>query len=187
MDIITRKNATGYHASMNQGKAAFIKTLTLAEAAPILACLGASADDLYPACYPAVVSTGLPYLVLPLRNRAFDIPVGAPGLQALLHAVGAHFLGILDVPNLRIRSGDVDGKVEDAATGSLAGPCGAYLVQQGLQLPDVDFCLHQGENIGRPSKLLVQVRSSGEVMVSGDVCRVAAGVLEEGVADHLNL
>src|SRR5206468_1901115 len=69
------------------------------------------------------------------------------------------------------------GVVEDAATGSAAGPLGAFLVARGV-MPPGRLRILQGEEIGRPSTLLVDVESEGEalaVFVGGGVVAVGDG------------
>jgi trans-2,3-dihydro-3-hydroxyanthranilate isomerase len=69
------------------------------------------------------------------------------------------------------------GIVEDAATGSAAGPLGAYLVEQGVVEPGL-ITISQGIEMGRPSTLFVDVEADSEgwtVYVGGGVSKVAEG------------
>jgi trans-2,3-dihydro-3-hydroxyanthranilate isomerase len=69
---------------------------------------------------------------------------------------------------------------EDAATGSAAGPLGAYLAERGA-LPDGRLTVTQGVEMGRPSTLLVDVQKGSDgwtVFVGGGVVRVGAGEFE---------
>jgi trans-2,3-dihydro-3-hydroxyanthranilate isomerase len=74
------------------------------------------------------------------------------------------------------------GMVEDPATGSASGCLGAYLVERGLV--DVRrktrILNEQGYEMGRPSKVEVEVRTDGSgsiesVRVGGPVVRVMEG------------
>jgi predicted PhzF superfamily epimerase YddE/YHI9 len=69
--------------------------------------------------------------------------------------------------------------VEDIATGSLAGPSGAFLVAHGLEQAGTEIELRQGKNLGRDSKLYVQLVTcpdgTMDVMVRGSVCKIARG------------
>jgi trans-2,3-dihydro-3-hydroxyanthranilate isomerase len=84
------------------------------------------------------------------------------------------------------------GVVEDAATGSAAGPLGVYLVRHGVAQPDVDspsgdarIRLEQGVEMGRPSRIDidVEVAVTGEtqtirdVRVGGEAVVIAEGEL----------
>ncbi|MDO6432859.1 PhzF family phenazine biosynthesis protein [Flavitalea sp. BT771] len=183
--VTTERKAHGYDAVMNQGKAVFGRELNADEAGALLTCIDVRLDDLYPGLYPTVVSTGLPYLIVPLRDNGFRAAIGAPGLEEKLHAFGAHFIGLLDVDTRSIRTGNNDGLVEDIATGSLAGPSGAFLVAHGLEQAGAVIEFRQGRNLGRDSKLYVTLTpgpdGSMDVMVRGGVCKIARGVMEAGV------
>lgn len=187
--VITERKDNIYEAVMNQGTAEFGKVLNVTETASILDCIGFSVEDLYPGCYPAVVSTGLPYLIIPVQRDGFKPKTGAPGLEERMQPFGAKFLGILEIPTLSIRSGDNKGAVEDIATGSLAGPVGAYLVKHGFQNPDTVIQLNQGKNLGRPSQLFVEVgKKNGrltDVYVGGSVCKVSQSVLSKELTAYL--
>lgn len=180
--ITTERRDHGYDGIMNQGKAEFGRVLNPVESASILACIGATLDDLYPGLWPTVVSTGLPYLLVPLRDNGFRAKVGAPGLEQRLHLFGAQFIGLLDIGSRSIRTGNNDGSVEDIATGSLAGPSGAYLVEHGLEKAGTVIGFQQGVNLGRNSKLYVELVTcpdgTMDVMVKGSVCKIGRGVVE---------
>jgi PhzF family phenazine biosynthesis protein len=179
--VITQKNGDRYEAIMNQGKADFGRVLNDAETRSVLAYIDAVPEDLYPGLYPTVVSTGLPYLIVPFLSHFFEAKIGAPGLQELLHRLGAQFIGLLDIEGRRIRTGSNDGSVEDIATGSLAGPACAFLVSHGLAKPDSVVQFDQGSNLLRKSELYAELKSCGDhsldVFVSGLVCKIARGIL----------
>jgi trans-2,3-dihydro-3-hydroxyanthranilate isomerase len=179
---VNTKNKEGWiDALMNQGVAEFGKTLNEEETRDILSVMNLSADDGYPGCFPLVISTGLPYLVLPLRTNILRAKIMIPDLEERLARFQAKFIGVLDIPSLSIRTWDNAGIVEDIATGSLAGPCGAYLVQQGFRKTGEIIALQQGHNLGRPSQLFVECRNTGEssddVYVGGSVCMIASGTI----------
>ena len=94
------------------------------------------------------------------------------------------FIGILEIPTLSIRTFDNLGAVEDIATGSLAGPSGAYLVKSGFQKPNTLIQINQGANLGRPSQLFVKVEMTdgelADVYVSGGVCKISQSTLVAG-------
>jgi PhzF family phenazine biosynthesis protein len=183
ISIITEKKDLCYRAIMNQGTAEFGKELNANETAMLLSCISLKPEDLYPGCNPIVVSTGLPYVIIPLQKNGLSAKINVPDLENTIRQWGAMFIGTLEIPTLSIRSWDNDGATEDIATGSLAGPVGAYLVKFGFQNPGTIIQISQGENLGRPSKLFVEAVVKGELMeilVSGDVCKVAQGILATG-------
>ncbi|HCT5754275.1 TPA: PhzF family phenazine biosynthesis protein [Pseudomonas aeruginosa] len=162
-------------ASMSQGRPSFGKTLSREEAAVLYSALGLDAFEL--PGYPAeVVSTGLPYVVLPVSAGLEAVEFRVADLSPLLAPHGAKFLYVVDVPGLEGRTWDNAGKVEDIATGSAAGPVGAYLYKHGLST-EREITLNQGRFLGRPSRLQVKLLGDGaeilDVQVSGHVVKVA--------------
>lgn len=189
MQVITTRKGNRYEGWMNQGTAEFGRVLNESETAEVLRYIQATPKDLYPGLFPTVVSTGLSYLLVPLRNNQFKAKFGAPGLEKLLHAFGTQFIGLLDVDTLSIRTGNNEGTVEDIATGSLAGPSAAFLVKHGLQAPNKVFTINQGKNLGRNSQLFVEVHTRNgqepEIHVSGSVCKIAQGFLDPVLVQHI--
>ena len=59
------------------------------------------------------------------------------------------------------------GVVEDPATGAAAAALGGYLRELGLVDPPVTLTLHQGDDMGRPGLLTVDVPVAGGIAVSG--------------------
>jgi PhzF family phenazine biosynthesis protein len=69
----------------------------------------------------------------------------------------------------------VGGVVEDPATGAAAAAFGAYLRAEGLVRLDesAQFTLHQGDDMGRPSLLTVELLAGdARVRVSGTATRL---------------
>ena len=168
-------------ATMNQEVPEFGAILDDAATDHILKSLNLNAADLVDGHHPQMVSTGLPYLVLPLATNAAKAKIVVHNLEEILSNYGAKFIGILDLPSFAIRTWNNSGTLEDVATGSLAGPVGAWLVANGYKKYNEKFILNQGENLGRPSRLFVQVNKgvNGEVnvYVGGDVVYVGKGTL----------
>lgn len=73
------------------------------------------------------------------------------------------------------------GVVEDAATGSVAGPIAIHLARHGLIAPDAVVSIDQGVEMGRPSRMTVRVTHTPAgvtaVEVSGRSIVVTSGVL----------
>lgn len=182
VSVKTKKENNFHTAIMNQGVAEFGKQLSIVEALEILKVMNLAKDDLYPGLMPVVVSTGLPYLLLPLQKNTLQAKILVPDITERMQPFGAKFIGTLDIPTLSIRTWDNAGIIEDIATGSLGGPCGAYLVKQGFKNDNEIFQLNQGQNIGRPSQLFIEVKSSSDklidVFVGGGVCKIASGFLD---------
>jgi trans-2,3-dihydro-3-hydroxyanthranilate isomerase len=139
---------------------------------------GLEVDDL--TAYLPIVSgsTGLAHLMVPVRDEASLRR--ADRQDRACHEV----CEALDVESLYLftvrRAGDVMARMfdrwisigEDPATGSAAGPLGAYLARQGLAGMPGRVTVAQGEMVGRPSVLEVEVggaEGSWSIHVGGGV------------------
>ena len=130
--------------------------------------LGISAADIRDDLPIQIVSTGFPFVFVPLRNldalgRCY--PNKAP--------IAALFKGVEQPPLLYVfvaeDSGEFsvrsrmfapfNGIAEDPATGSAAAPFGAYAATYGLikPAPRTEFTIRQGVEMGRPSEIRVEV------------------------------
>ena len=152
VQVSTIRREGWYEATMDQGRPQFGATLDAEMVSRVLAALNLKESDLYPGLPLEVVSTGLPYLLAPLADGLERAAIVQPGFEALLATVGAKFVYVLHVATREGRTWDNDGRVEDVATGSAAGPAGAYLVRHGLASPNEEITLHQGRFLGRPSR-----------------------------------
>jgi trans-2,3-dihydro-3-hydroxyanthranilate isomerase len=175
-----------FRAVLDQGRPEYGAPVTGAAVAPVLASvldgIGLGSADLAPGFEPAVVSTGLRYLVIPVSPAALArAAITAPDFGDRLAAAGAQFAYLLDPDGLEGRHWTNDGRIEDVATGSAAGTVGAYLARAGRVAPNQPFVLHQGRFTGRPSQLRVEPRGQAgditQVLVGGQVALVAQGTL----------
>ena len=182
VQVSTTRHDGWYEATMNQGQPTFGATLDDEMTGRVLAALNLTPENLYPGLPLEVVSTGLPYLLVMLASGLERAAIVQSGFEDLLAQTGAKFVYVLHVQTREGRTWDNDGRVEDVATGSAAGPVGAYLVRHGLAPADgAAILLHQGRFVGRPSEMRVQVveiagDESAAVRVTGDVRMVARGV-----------
>jgi PhzF family phenazine biosynthesis protein len=133
-----------------------------------------------------VVSTGVPHLLVPVRDQdALGRARPREALAAYLRSVGAQgcYVFCLDPldPDAPVRArffGPNVGIAEDPATGSAAGPLGAYLVEHKLASERRSIVVEQGRTMGRPSRLEVRV-SGGGVRVFGTAVLVLEGRLRQ--------
>jgi PhzF family phenazine biosynthesis protein len=172
-----REGEKTYLAEMDQGAATIDEPIAQAKTAELLEALNLRTEDLAAGLPLQVISTGLPYLIVPVRANLERARIVVPGFEALLATVGAKFVYVLDVGRREGRTWDNDGRVEDIATGSAAGPAAAYLVAHGLAVHDEVITLAQGRFLGRPSELHAIVRGAAGVVVRGRVCFVGDGAL----------
>jgi trans-2,3-dihydro-3-hydroxyanthranilate isomerase len=152
--------------------------------------LGLSAGDLAADLPAQEVSTGLPFLIAPLRsldavrrarvNRDCFFPlVEQTRARAVLVFARGSYEPANDL-NVRVFV-DYYGIPEDPATGSANGCLAAYLSRYGVLGSDVvEARVEQGFEIHRPSLLFLKARPAGEtidVRVGGAVIPVAGGEL----------
>jgi trans-2,3-dihydro-3-hydroxyanthranilate isomerase len=131
--------------------------------------------QLHPALPMQVISTGLPYLIVPVQSGLDRARISHPGFERLLGASGAKFVYVLDPDRPEGRTWDNAGRVEDVATGSAAGPAAAYLMHHGVHPSGEPLLIHQGQFTGRPSTIEVRPDPDGRLWVGGPVAPVAAG------------
>src|SRR5579885_1348092 len=135
----------------------------------IAAALGIGADDIRNDLPIETVSTGLPFLFVPLNS---------PDALARCVSNEAALRGLFDDPQAmlpvymfacgpsrrsavraRMFAPHTDGIVEDPATGSAAAPLGAYLLAHGVlpSAPRARCTIVQGVEMGRRSEITVEI------------------------------
>ena len=141
-------------------------------------------DELDESIPPAVAYAGAWHLVLAVRDSATlnRLDYGFDRLAEVMTAA--------DLTTLQLiwRESDelfhsrnpfpVGGVVEDPATGAAAAALGGYLRDAGLVDAPTTFRIRQGEAMGRPSLLRVDVPADGGITVSG----AAVSLDDEGPA-----
>jgi trans-2,3-dihydro-3-hydroxyanthranilate isomerase len=151
----------------------------------LAAALGLAAKDLDPKLEPEYVSTGIFNLMVPLRNRAAlgRIQMNLSELHQLLGKNGAiAYCFVCGSDGKAFSRGMCPWEVyEDPATGSAAGSLGAYLVKHGRLSAAHTLSILQGEEMGRPSHIEVEVTQKGKRLVprvSGAAVRVFEGTIQ---------
>jgi trans-2,3-dihydro-3-hydroxyanthranilate isomerase len=132
-----------------------------------------------------VVSTGVPHLLVPVRDQgALGRARPRETLAAYLRSVGAQGCYVFcldpldtDAPVRARFFGPNVGIAEEPATGSAAGPLAAYLVAHGLADERRPVVVEQGHGLGRPSRIEVRVNGGG-VRVCGTAVVVMEGRLK---------
>jgi trans-2,3-dihydro-3-hydroxyanthranilate isomerase len=148
------------------------------EPAGVMESVGLDPEDAHPDLPPQRVSTGLPALIVPVRDAA---AVGrarsdVPKIAALGQGVVNFYLCHVDpdAGTARARSfPSLDVEEEDPATGSAVGPLLLYLSHR---LAMDTLTVTQGVELGRPSTLHAQIED-GRVRVAGDVVVLVTGTL----------
>jgi trans-2,3-dihydro-3-hydroxyanthranilate isomerase len=177
------KDGRPQRVTMTQKEAAF-RPAKLDKKA-LAAALGLSAKDFDPKLEPEYVSTGIFNLMVPLRNRAAlgKIVMNMVALRKVLskNATMAYCFTCGENSKAFSRGMLPWELYEDAATGSAAGALGAYLVKHGKLSPAHTLNILQGEEMGRPSHIEVEVTQSGKKLVprvSGAAVKVFEGTIK---------
>ena len=193
---------------MTQGTPHLLEALDPADVPALAAALGVSSDSLgwtdadgtsYDAdrVPPRVVTTGLPYLVVPFRDLATLAAVRSEAnaaAAAVARRCGSDSVALVAPGNagavpdadvhVRVLVDPAVGIQEDPGTGSAAGPIAVYLgTLGGAQDERRQLIIEQGVEIGRPSRLEVEVSFYSEgtarsVRLTGRTVPVLEGWLE---------
>ncbi|WP_406493749.1 PhzF family phenazine biosynthesis protein [Streptomyces sp. NBC_00846] len=146
-----------------------------------LAALDWPAGDLDPALPPRIAYAGARHLVLAAatRERLAGLDYDFARLEALMHRLDLTTLQLVwraSPAVFHVRDPfPVGGVVEDPATGAAAAAFGAYLRALDLVPDTAVLTLHQGEDMGRPGTLTVELRAGdARVRVSGTGTRIEA-------------
>jgi trans-2,3-dihydro-3-hydroxyanthranilate isomerase len=155
----------------------------------IAAALGLTESDLLPGAPIEVGTTGLPFLFVPLRDRA-TVDRAVTDTPSLLRSIaGTPALGIFFfAPDADPAARSVysrmfapgSGVPEDPATGSASGPLGAYLVRHNLVAPGADIRItsEQGTKMGRQSFIHIAIGMAGDAITRIEVGGSAVPVLD---------
>jgi trans-2,3-dihydro-3-hydroxyanthranilate isomerase len=148
--------------------------------------VGLGVDEIAPNWPSQVVSTGLPFAVVPLRNlKILEKLKGGFSAEELLQGTGAKFIYFLSTE----RKGDrLDARArmffyggEDPATGSAAGCAASWMAKHGVARSDEPVLIRQGVEINRPSEIFVRAVREGEqvsnVRVGGYAVEVLRGTV----------
>lgn len=184
-------------AEIAQGRVDFWMThpqVTFGEVFPhatIAAAIGVDPSDVLSDVPAQVASTGFPFVFVPLRDRravdaaAFD----GPGLRKLVegHDLEAVYMFAANGANRLYSRMFGVGLGEDPATGSAAGPLGAFAVKYRLveRAPTVSITNEQGTKMGRQSFIQIALAYGDSpdvptrIEVGGSVVPVLSGTLSD--------
>ena len=157
------------------------------------AAIGLERDDLAPDLPIQQVSTGLPFVFVPIRDRdavdraSSDASVHRRFMSSIGADLGIFLFAVLPPGSPQTvysrMFSPAFGMVEDPATGSASGALGCYLVRHGLVTGDdaKRMVSLQGVAMGRPSRIHVAIDARGDEIVSvkvgGTAVLVARGEL----------
>jgi trans-2,3-dihydro-3-hydroxyanthranilate isomerase len=148
--------------------------------------LGIAADEIP---WPVqIVSTGLPFAIVGIRNQETLANLNFPHAQAaeFLKNTEAKFFYFLcpqrrEKNRLEARARMFFYGGEDPATGSAAGCAASWMVQHGIANSDEQVLIRQGAEIRRPSEIYVRATRDGQrvtnVRVGGYAVEVLRGTV----------
>src|SRR6266705_1156151 len=131
--------------------------------------IGIAADEIPPEWPIEIVSTGLPFAIVGIRNQEALMNLNFSHAQAaeFLKNTKAKFFYFLcpqrrEENRLEARARMFFYGGEDPATGSAAGCAASWMVQHGTANSDEQVLIRQGAEIRRPSKMYVRATRDGQ-------------------------
>ena len=163
--------------------------------AQLASALGIDERDIIESLPAQSVSSGVPFLFVPLatRDAVNRTRADRKALQAFFAANGETELPVFvfsvergddEATAFSRMFAEIFGVPEDPATGSASGPLGAYLLHHGVVTATQAERMwsYQGVAMGRPSRIAISVQSSrgqvSDVRVGGSCVSVGAGYLD---------
>jgi trans-2,3-dihydro-3-hydroxyanthranilate isomerase len=154
----------------------------------VASALGCDVDGIASEWPCQVVSTGLPFAMVPIRNAKVFAALKPDLLRggALLEGTGARFFYFI-CPRESRDPLEVGARMffyggEDPATGSAAGCAVSWMVRHELGKSDERILIHQGVEAGRPSEIFVRAAREGDrvtnVRVGGYAYEVLRGTVD---------
>lgn len=186
-DVLVEANLAAGRAWMRQ--LAPIVGAELEDREAVARAAGLEPEDLVDGLPIVPASSGLLHVLVPVRDevalrRAVRDDAGCAAICAAADAESLYLFTVRGEGDVMARMFDRAATMgEDPATGSAAGPLGAYLARHDLAGMPGRVVVAQGEMVGRPSFLHVDVALDGEmfsVRVGGGVRIVGEGSFRVG-------
>ncbi len=151
----------------------------------VAAVIGVGVDEIASEWPVQVISTGLPFAIVPFRSPQTLANLKFSFAQAaqFLEPTGARLFYFL-CPERRESRLEVGARMifysgEDPATGSAAGCAASWMVRYGIAASEEPVVIRQGAEIHRPSEIYVRARREGErvtdVRVGGYAVEIIRG------------
>src|SRR5881397_2531231 len=180
-----RKRVDGQvFGEMRQRDPEFGVTFSREEVARVI---GIAADEIPPEWPIEIVSTGLPFVVVGIRNQETLTNLKFDNAQAaeFLKNTDAKFFYFVcpqrREDRLEARARMFFYGVEDPATGSAAGCAASWMVKHGIANSDEQVLIRQGAECRRPSEMYVRATREGErvtnVRVGGYAVEILRGTM----------
>ena len=154
----------------------------------VASVLDVDADEIEPDLPIQTVSTGFPFVIVPIRRLSILQRLHLAPHKAYEYLNREEGLKLEDFyyvtrdtgdPKITLRARAIYDVGEDPATGSAAGCTSAWMVKYGVAQPDETVLILQGVEVKRPSKLFVRSSKSGStvsnVRVGGHAVQIMDG------------
>jgi trans-2,3-dihydro-3-hydroxyanthranilate isomerase len=184
-DVPVRIDVEAGRATMRQLPPVFGREVE--DRAAVAAAAGLDETDIIDDLPVVPVSTGIAHTMVPIRDddalrRAVRDDGACARVCERADAESLYLFTVRGDGDVRARMFDRGATIgEDPATGSAAGPLGAYLATHGLAGLPGRLVIAQGEQVGRPSFLHVDVGRDGDpwlLDVGGGVRAMGDGAFE---------
>jgi trans-2,3-dihydro-3-hydroxyanthranilate isomerase len=158
------------------------------ERSAVASILGLDADEIESDLPIQTVSTGLPFVIVPIKRLSVLQRLHLAPPKAYEYLNRQEGLKLEDFyyvtrdtgdPKIGLRARAIYDVGEDPATGSAAGCTSAWMVKYGVAQPDETVLILQGVEAKRPSKLFVRSSKTGigvsNVRVGGHAVQIMEG------------
>jgi len=180
VDVDTAAGETGLQATLTSVEP-YVDPVADADVAETLSALGWVAADLDATMPPRVAYAGARHLILAAatRERLAELDYDFDRLRDVMQSRDWTTVALVhrrDATTFDTRNpAPAVGIIEDPATGAAAAAFGAYLRALGLIDPPAQLVLYQGDDLGRPSVLRVEVPAGEDtgVRVTGSAVVIA--------------
>lgn len=146
----------------------------------LISAIGWSSADVDASIPPAKAYAGAWHLVLAVKDlrRLAELKYDFERVKAVMLREGLTTLQLLWRESIEVFHSrnpfPVGGVVEDPATGAAAAALGGYLRDAGLIAVPAKLLIRQGEAMGRPSRLRVEIPIAGGIVVRGTAVPIGA-------------
>lgn len=161
VEVEAREDGSIEQVGMQQQKPVFGKTVSVSEFAPLI---GMKSEDFVPEAPVQVVSTGVAFLMVPLKTVELvkSAEMNRPEMRKLLQGLGLNAL-FVTAPSGFTAEGDTfsrlmdpDNAGEDPYTGSATGCMGSFFYHYGVISSPRMVC-QQGHLLGRPGEGVISL------------------------------
>jgi trans-2,3-dihydro-3-hydroxyanthranilate isomerase len=151
----------------------------------VVRAAGLRDGDIDPSLPIQTVSTGLPFIIVPLRGLATirELHLDAKGAKEYLSRADGRFFYFVTRETVdrdaRLHARMIFYNGEDPATGSAAGCAAAWMAAHGVAKPDERVLIEQGIEMKRPSRIFVRAGKKDNrvvnVRVGGNAVEIMRG------------